>query len=372
MTLRILFAVHGAADPHTAVFQNVTARAAYLRSAGHTVEILSPADFPRLRWPRLQPLLLPLALARRVSAFDVAVFHSYIGWAFHAARRWLDPRRQTTTITAFHGLEPLYSEALTAELAQAGTPASIRFRLMQRGVMPRLLAATCRASDAVFCLNSAEAEFLTRSRWVDPGRLTIVENGIEPALLEPRTYSPAARRLVFLGQWLPAKGIRYLVSAFAGLAARRDVELACVGTGTSAAGVLAAFPPAVRARVTVHPRVDRAGVSAQLRRGDLFVFPTLSEGSSAALLEAMASGLPIVTTPAGFARDILEHGRDALLVPMADAAALESAIDSLLDDAGQRRRLGEAAQRRAAGCLWDTVNERYAAQVLKAVGDGRR
>ncbi|CAM4135420.1 hypothetical protein COSO111634_33760 [Corallococcus soli] len=79
------------------------------------------------------------------------------------------------------------------------------------------------------------------------------------------------------------------------------------------------------------------------RSGDVFVSPTYSEGFSNTLLEAMASGLPIVSTRAVGVVDCLEDGRDALLVPPKDSDALADAIARMLDDAPLRERLATTA-----------------------------
>ena len=103
----------------------------------------------------------------------------------------------------------------------------------------------------------------------------------------------------------------------------------------------------MRARVRVVPSVDREGLYDALRAADVFVFPSLSEGFSKALLEAMAAGLPIVTTPVGAAVDLLQDGRNALLVPAADAAAAAAAVRRYLEDEETARRHGARGTRDA-------------------------
>jgi glycosyltransferase involved in cell wall biosynthesis len=350
------------------VYLNVNRTANYLRQEGHFVEILTADALRHKRWARLDPLLLPVRLMRRgLSTYDVVVFHSYMGWAFHAGRRWLDPGRHVTTITAFRGLEPLYFQALSEELGRAGQVMSARFRLLHQVILPRLLRASCRASDAVFCLNRAEVDYLTRHQWAESGRIHLVSNAVDAEFFVERQERTPARRLLFVGQWLPAKGIRYLVRAFSVLEAR-DVELCCVGTGAGADVVLAAFPERVRSRVTVRPHADRRQVREELRRADVFVFPSLSEGFSAALLEAMAAGLAIVATPAGAAADLLEHNTNAVVVPCADALALAVGVERVLDQPSLRERLGRTAQQHARAYESPRATSRLAACLVGAVG----
>jgi glycosyltransferase involved in cell wall biosynthesis len=368
MSLRILIATHAPADRRTAVYRCVSDRASHLRSVGCKVDVLSRDDLAHSAWARLDPLLLPILLAARdLSGYDVLIFHSYLGWAFHSLRRWFDPARRMTTITWFHGLEPLYHRAMRDEYRRQGRELSWRFRLLHETVMPRLLKRSCRASDAVFCFNSIEAGYLAAEGWAEPHRVRQVSNGVEPECFLPRRHHDVARRLLFVGQWLPAKGIRYLVDAFTSLAALGDVELACVGTGTAADDVLAMFPAAVRPRVSVFAHVDRLELYEQLARADLFVFPSLSEGFSCALLEAMAASMPVVATRVGAAVDLLDDGRNGVLVPGADSSAIVAAVTRLAGDVRTRTVLGEAARRTASGYTSEAAGTGFAIKVLDVV-----
>jgi glycosyltransferase involved in cell wall biosynthesis len=83
-----------------------------------------------------------------------------------------------------------------------------------------------------------------------------------------------------------------------------------------------------------------------LADSDLFVLPSLSEGISITLLEAMAAGLPAVATDVGGNREVIRDGETGLLVPVEDAAALASAMLSVLTDPVQARRMGAAGRER--------------------------
>jgi len=184
--------------------------------------------------------------------------------------------------------------------------------------------------------------------WAERSRIAVVSNGIPPAFFGAVRTNPVARRLLFVAQWLEMKGVSYLAEAFAQLAQRvPELELWCAGTQASEDVVLAAFPATLRSRLHVRSRLRPEEMEQAYREADIFVFPTLSEGSSQALLEAMAAALPIVTTAVGAAPDMLTEGVQALLVPTADATALAGAVQRLLDDSSLRQRLGEQARLKA-------------------------
>ena len=364
MSLRILIATHAPANDRTAVYRAISDRAQVLRRNGHTVDIVTADDVMATRIPRLDPILLPLSVAPRAARYDVVLFHSYLGWAFHVLRRWFDPAKRVKTITSFHGLEPLYQQALSDEYQRQGRRLSRRFRLLHQVIMPMLLKASSRRSDALFCLNTNEVAYITSHGWAERDRVKLVANGVADECFVTRADRAQARRLLFIGQWLPAKGTRYLVDAFAELSTRCDVELVCAGTGAAADLVLSAFPRTVRDRVTVIATMGRDELHRQLIDADLFVFPSLSEGFSCALLEALAAGLPTIATPAGAATDLLKHEDNALLIPCAYAPAIVDAVERLRGDAALRRRLGIAARATAKHYSLEKVCTAFANELL--------
>jgi len=91
----------------------------------------------------------------------------------------------------------------------------------------------------------------------------------------------------------------------------------------------------------------QAGVEELLRGADLFVLPSRREGLPMAILEAMASGVPIVATRVGGVPEIIEDGEDGVLVPPEDPGALAAALGGLLDHPDRRAAMGIAARRKA-------------------------
>ncbi len=370
MSARVLFAIHSVRDPATAVYMNVFRRAEDLREGGHQVDIIAPEDVGLPVMSGVRPLLYGAVLVARgrLTSYDLVVFHSHCGWAFLLARPFMASARRVAAVTAFHGLEPLYHGIEQQELARAGRKYGTLFRLLHTRVLAFLTRLGCRRSDAVFCLNTAERDYLVGHKWCRPGRAVIVRNGVEHALFATRRHEQRAATLLFVGQWIPRKGTRYLAEAFRLIAARDPrLILVCAGTGKGAADVRADFAAEVRDRVRVHPRVDRSTLAGLLRQADVFVFPTLFEGSSGALLEAMAASLGIVATPAGSAADILRDGHNAIVVPFADSRALATAVERLVANGELRDRLARAAHESALDCEWSRTNADYTECLVEAM-----
>jgi glycosyltransferase involved in cell wall biosynthesis len=107
---------------------------------------------------------------------------------------------------------------------------------------------------------------------------------------------------------------------------------------------------------------DRNDIDAVLRGLDCFALSSVAEGISNTVLEAMASGLPIVATDVGGNRELIEDGVSGRLVAAADAGALAAAIGGIADDVEMARRLGDAARRAAvARFSLDRMVDEYAA-----------
>ena len=361
--LRIAVVIQTPKDEHSAVYIGYQSLAATLASHGHSVTILAPSDFPSIaklnaRWT---PLMYPVAVAAWLRAhgkqFDLVMFHSYSGWLATAVAHGRPP-----ALVMFHGVEPLYHRELRSETAENGDRLSWRYRMLQELFLPRVLGVACRTASGVACLNRAEAQYLQSRRWVTDANVHVLAHGVPPDFFVATRTPRPVRTLLFVGQWLPMKGIRYLRDA--GAALLRDdtaLRLVCAGTLAADADVKAQFPSELRDRIVVLPRVGQPTLAQLYREADVFLFPSLYEGFSRAIVEAMASRLPIVCTSVGVAGDALRHEHNALLVPKRDVAALVASVRRLQSDPALAQRLANAAAETArdytqAAVLQRTMN----------------
>jgi glycosyltransferase involved in cell wall biosynthesis len=363
----VLLVTHGVKDTSTAVYRNTLRRSSFLQLLGHRSQVLAPDDV-RVKHGPLEPLLFPFAAAwfiLRHGPFDVIAFHSHTGFVYQFFRKLFRHHRRTRLAVTFHGLDIMYVRALAVDGARRGHPQRLRFRLLHAGVLPRLARWSCRRANRVFYMNERERRFLLEQRWANTTQVRRMPNCVEPDDFVTHRAAQGPVRILFVAQWLAVKGISTLVEAFTTVVRKGfEVRLTCLGTRRDAAVVLPEFPEDVRASVEVEATVPHAHVRRFYASADIFVLPSVFEGFSIALLEAMAAGLAIVTTDAGAAHEILEAGQDAEIVPVADPRALASAIEGFVVDEARRRAFGDRARVRARAYLSSEILPRFAEDLL--------
>jgi glycosyltransferase involved in cell wall biosynthesis len=204
---------------------------------------------------------------------------------------------------------------------------------------------------------------ILRAQGVPRARVAVVPYGVDLSAFRPRdeqyelrngAHSPRGRLVgLYVGHICHGKGLSALLEA-ARLCRRLPVSFRLVGPIVSRE-VLHDVPDNVRYEGLLHP----AAVPDAMRRADFFVLPTLDDSFGLVVLEAMASGLPVITTRHAGAAEYIDDGADGLVVAPGDARALAAAIARLVEDAPARRRLGEAALRkvRSSGS-WEAYGER--------------
>ena len=180
----------------------------------------------------------------------------------------------------------------------------------------------------------------------DRRRIHVVRNGVEVGTAHRADDQADGRPLVLcVARLVPKKGLDVLVDACARSRAGAGAEWLVLGDGPlrrelerRAAG---------RAHLRFAGAVDAAAVAAALSRATVFALPCRiaadgdHDGLPVALVEALAAGVPVVTTPVAGIPEVVEDGRSGLLVPVDDPDALAGAVDRLLGDATLRERLRE-------------------------------
>ncbi|HJQ22224.1 MAG TPA: glycosyltransferase family 4 protein [Gemmatimonadaceae bacterium] len=237
---------------------------------------------------------------------------------------------------------------------------SVGYRTFQRAFQKRLnkLSAAIAVS---------QSTIVALERYFDAD-WKIIPNGIDTDLFRPDAARPPEIRgdvpaILFLGRFDPRNGLSTLIDAFKRVKGRgRRAQLVVVGDG-----------PLRRhyyRQAANDPDITFVGAVLKGRPGyyansAMYACPTTKASFGITLLESMACAAPIVCSDILGFRDVVVHGREALMVPRDDHDALANGLVHLLDNESLRARLGETGRRRAAEYDW----RRVSAQVLEVYDD---
>jgi len=212
--------------------------------------------------------------------------------------------------------------------------------------------------EGVVAVSRDTAEILFRDFGVRQEKVQVILNGVDVASFSSRTPPPGARRslgftredpiLINVARLVPPKGQAFLLEAVGRLAPEfPGIRLLFVGDG-ELREELEARRAALRLGETVVFLGNRSDIADLLALSDVFVFSSVSEGISLALLEAMAAGKPVVATSIPGNKEVLRHGENAYLVPPGDPDALARGIAHLLGYPDEAKRLGAKGQEEVA------------------------
>jgi sugar transferase (PEP-CTERM/EpsH1 system associated) len=229
----------------------------------------------------------------------------------------------------------------------AGLP--MRRRLFRR--------AAYAMADAIFAVTGELRDFHARQAWIRPERVGVMYNGVDTQRFAPCKESRTAMRKELglpeasfvvgaVGRLVPIKDHQTLLRAAALLPGTGiDVRVLLVGSGPECERLQGQATGAFEGRV--HFAGDSSRVPEMLNAMDVFVLPSLNEGMSNTLLEAMACGLPVVATSVGGNPEIIENNVNGCLFTPGDAEWLANKLKLLARDPALVHQLGTAARNRA-------------------------
>lgn len=313
---------------------------------------------------RVAPMPLGLAggrralrLARLLRAERPAVFHASLSWPL--AAKWA------------------LAASVLARVPAVATVQLIPDFTLERSSYLQLRALATGVDRYIAVSRNVARELAERFRW-PAGKIVVGYNAVEverfggqaPVGLRRRIGVSDGKPLVLTAARLDEqKGHPVLLRAAAELP---GAEFVLAGEGPDRAA-LETLASQLGVAERVHFLGRRDDVAELLAAADVFALPSLYEGSSLALMEAMAARRAIVSSAIGGTDELIDDGRDGLLVPPGDVSALADALRRLIGDAGLRDALAAAARARVErDFTQEAMTQRVERVYREVLGDGGR
>lgn len=253
---------------------------------------------------------------------------------FHGLNQRIESVHYRRTVSTFHDLFVLSGDYSTPE-----------FRA-------RFAAQACAAaerSDLIIAVSRFTAGQVEQLLKVDPARIRVIPHGVRPA---PRNPEPERREqmILFVGALQRRKNIARLVQAFEGVAPGWKLVLAG-SLGFDAHTILESVERSPRKHdIQIPGYVSDADLEDLYRRASIFAFPSLDEGFGMPLLDAMARGIPVLTSNVSAMPEV--SGDCAWLVDPSDVDAIREGLRKLTSDGALRAELAKRGFKRSAEFSW--------------------
>lgn len=236
---------------------------------------------------------------------------------------------------------------------------------LERGVI--------KQSRAITTVSASVAEEL-REYGLDPGQISVIGTGVDVSLFEPATVKIPSQNpyILCVGRLAYRKGLSDLIEAMRLLSGTLKTKLVLVGSGPLEQRLRRqVIRYGLQDRVEFYGQINNKQKLAEVYRGALvYVQPSWYEGLPVTILEAAASGVPVIATSVSGNVEVIESGENGMLVPARAPSELAKAIAQLSEQPDQRRKFANAGLEVVHGRFtWDKVIDRTLA-VYERVLDG--
>lgn len=212
-------------------------------------------------------------------------------------------------------------------------------------------------ADHIFVASSMTQRSLLEIGTVE-SKISVMPYGAPIEYFQPQPKPDSIFRALFIGRVGPRKGVHYLLQAWQVLNLP-DAELLLVGVNEFPSGWLTSYQDNCR-----HiPSVPHIALNQYYSSANVLVFPSLVEGFGLVLLEAMACGIPVITTPNTAGPDILTDGIEGFIIPIRNVEALQEKLEWCYRHPQELAEMGKAARRKAEQLTWQLYRQRLANQV---------
>jgi glycosyltransferase involved in cell wall biosynthesis len=348
---------------------------------GHHVSYIFLDDLikPGTVSPRFSELVFSHRIGRHIAQnrqkFSIVNLHAPAGLLYGMRRKCSRAVSYPPYVMTLHGLEERRVHAMSREVKKCRAwNFSLGNRLWHRLYHQPRFRWSIRTADGAHTYSRDVWSMLQLKYNMDSDRVAYIPGGVEPRFFVPREYrNSAGLRLLYAGTWLDQRGIFYIRDALRNLTGRLPgLTMTFAGCGVPPEEIQQFFGTELADQIIIRPVVAAERMQELYAKHDVFLFPSLMEGLPSVLLEAMAAGMPVITTETCGMPDVVENEYNGLLIPPADSSAIEQGILRLAASVELREKLGTAARETMKRYTWERAARQLEALYLHVLAlEGR-
>jgi glycosyltransferase involved in cell wall biosynthesis len=282
--------------------------------------------------------------------FDIIHFNTNPAWINGSSMLLRFAKlRNTRTVLNIHGIPHL------EQRAEQWRPVSF-FDWMR-------ILSYCKLADRIVVNSEYMRNNVVVWYRINRDKVVVIPNGVN---LKMFTESGSSLKLdgvpsiLYIGHLSRLKGVDILISAIAQLRTKfPNIKLHLVGRGNTRGLALLAKNEGIEKNVIFHSWTKQSLTPSYYKGADICVFPSRQEGFGIVILEAMASGIPIIASDIPSFRELISNGVDGRLFKSEDSKALSKEITSLYEDPLLRKELSNNASEKVKMYSWEKVAEKY-------------
>jgi glycosyltransferase involved in cell wall biosynthesis len=306
--------------------------------------------------------------------FDVYEAHNISGYGFPDALKKRGLKKPF--IHVIHGpLADEYEQGKTS--SQSARDRLANLNMKRQANMEEAMA---KKTDLIVAVSQYSKDKMLRYYNLEASKIRVVPNGVDIEKYQPKPASEEQKRrfglgtepcVLFVGSLIPRKGLPYLVEAAKTVVKEQpNVKFVLVGDGPQKPQLTVAIQTAgLQGNFMFLGKLPEDTLVGIYGCADVFVLPSVQEGQGIVLLEAQASGVPVVAFGVGGVNEAVRNGETGLLIERGDTNALADALLKLLSAKALRNKMGEAGRRFVTeNYSWDLCTKRMLALYREVLG----
>lgn len=313
-----------------------------LETLGVNVDYYTYSDLPKNLDIRIKRCLFPFFVymhVQRNRKWDIIDATTADTWVLGKMR---NKNKKPKIVVSSHGLEHTFEE----KRIRWDNHTSLRYKLWI-SLHLKFVEASLESADHICVLTHAEKEYIKKNFSIPEGRISVSYHSLPAHFINlPEHNFPNEFKILYVGGWGIRKGNVYLLEALEKLCNHNIVfSVTLAGLGISESLVQQQMSERLRRRVKIISYIENRALPQLYLSHSVFIFPSLYEGFGMVLLEAMACGIPIITTQAGIAKEWIKDGVNGIVIPYQDASAIYQSLLLVFNHMDEMRKYGDNAKK---------------------------